>query len=192
LQSHLLAAFNSGLPSIYGDFGLANRQGTFVPPTPGLATVALYRDRRVRIGIWGRDLRPAPDLVALRQNCLLLVDRGQLDAREEEYDLEPASPYCRRRPTWRSGIGITAEGRLLYAAGNALTLRTLGQALRLAGAQQAMQLDIGRDFIRFDTFTDRPGLLPNAHNLIRAMIGDDNDYLRPEKRDFFYLTYSTH
>lgn len=44
--------------------------------------------------------------------------------------------------TWRSGVGVDASGDLVYVGGDRMSLHTLAQALRDAGAIRGMQLDV--------------------------------------------------
>lgn len=46
---------------------------------------------------------------------------------------------------WRSGLGITADGALVYVGGPGLNVTTLADILARAGAVRAMELDINRD-----------------------------------------------
>jgi len=90
--------------------------------------------------------------------------------------------------TWRSAIGITAQGTLLYAAGNALTAETLGEALKTAGAVMAMQIDINPFWVRAFLYDrDDNGQL-NISKLNPQMQGTGYEYLYGTERDFFYLT----
>jgi hypothetical protein len=50
---------------------------------------------------------------------------------------------------WRSGLGITATGRVIYVYGPALDVHTLAGLLRRAGAVEAMQLDINPAWMSF-------------------------------------------
>jgi hypothetical protein len=76
-SGRLLAAFNGGFKAANGEFGMAVNGTTLLPPIDGLATLALYRDGSLKLGTWGGDIKPTPDLVAYRQNCPLLLDGGQ-------------------------------------------------------------------------------------------------------------------
>jgi hypothetical protein len=58
---------------------------------------------------------------------------------------------------WRSGLGITADGALVYAAGPALDPLQLAQLLVRAGAVRAMQLDIKPNWPVFVTYDPAPG-----------------------------------
>ena len=92
--------------------------------------------------------------------------------------------------TWRSGLGLSADRRyLMYVAGDGLTVPTLAQALVDAGADRGMQLDINSSWPRFVTYAaTRAGSAPIATKLLNGMVGDTHQFLRPDSRDFFYLT----
>ena len=88
--------------------------------------------------------------------------------------------------------GITRDGRfLIYATGPSLTVQSLGDALRIAGAYNAMQLDINGFFTRFAIYHTAP---PNsrhpvaADKLLNEMSVTPNQFLEPYDRDFFYVT----
>jgi len=66
-QAHLIAAFNGGFKAVNGAFGMAVNGTTLLPPQDGLATLAMYRDGSLRLGVWGADIKQTPDLVAFRQ-----------------------------------------------------------------------------------------------------------------------------
>ena len=62
---------------------------------------------------------------------------------------------------WRSGLGVTADGALVYVGGPGLNITDLADLLVRAGAVRAMELDINTDWVNFSTYTpiaaDRPG-----------------------------------
>jgi hypothetical protein len=187
----LLAAFNGGFKAVNGAFGMAVDGATLLPPRNDLATLALYRDESVRLGVWGRDMHLTPDMVAFRQNCPLLVDDGKVTALGDTDD--PAlwgNTVNHRVATWRSGLGLSANGRfLIYAAGDSLTVQTLAQALVMGGADRAMQLDINSYWTRFVTYTPSAnGHAPIAQKLINSMVGNTRQFLAPDTRDFFDVT----
>jgi hypothetical protein len=92
--------------------------------------------------------------------------------------------------TWRSGLGLSADGRyLIYATGDGLTVTSLAQALATGGASRAMQLDINSWWTRFVTYA--PSSASHrliAQKLLSDMAGDARQFLTPDIRDFFYLT----
>ena len=78
-QTTLTAAFNGGFKGIHGHYGMMVNGFTLLPPLPGLATVAIYRDGHVEIGAWGKEINPSNDMIAFRQNCPLLIENGQVN-----------------------------------------------------------------------------------------------------------------
>jgi hypothetical protein len=187
--SRLLAAFNGGFKAANGEFGMYANGVTLLPPSDGLATLAIYRDGHARIGVWGGDMTATPDMIAYRQNCPLLLDGGKLT--EQANSDDPAlwgKTVKNRIATWRSGLGLSADGRyLIYAAGDGLTVPSLAQALAWGGADRAMQLDINSWWARFVTFAPSGSRLV-AQKLLADMVGDARQFLVPDTRDFFYLT----
>jgi hypothetical protein len=186
----LLAAFNGGFKAANGDFGMAINGETLLPPIAGLATLAIYRDGHVNMGVWGSDINSAPDLIAFRQNCPLLLQNGKLTDQANTDDPALWGQTVKNKiATWRSGLGLSADGRfLIYAAGDGLTVPSLAQALASGGADRAMQLDINSWWTRFVTYAPGAGHRLVAQKLLSDMAGDARQFLAPDTRDFFYLT----
>jgi hypothetical protein len=190
-QARLIAAFNGGFKAVNGAFGMAVNGTTLLPPQDGLATLAMYRDGSVRLGVWGTDIQQTPDLAAFRQNCPLLVDNRQITALAESDDPTLWGTTVKNKiATWRSGLGLSADGRyLMYVAGDGLTVPTLAQSLVDAGAYRGMQLDINSSWPRFVTYAaTRAGSAPIATKLLDGKLGDTHQFLTADSRDFFYLT----
>jgi hypothetical protein len=70
------------------------------------------------------------------------------------------------------------------------TARGLAQALQVAGAQRAMELDINSYWVRFNFyFLDGPAAAPiRGEKLVAAMTRPATPYLTPDTRDSFYVT----
>lgn len=185
----LLAAFNGGFKAIHGADGMAADGEVYAKAVAGRATLGIMRDGSLRLGLWGRDIGPADDLAAWRQNGRLLVDGGAVTDAARQGGLGWGASVDLQAETWRSGVGLSADGRtLLYAVGDALTSARLAEVLRAAGAASALQLDINNYWVRFVTFQrDAQGRL-FAQPLITAMPREPRKYLSADKRDFFYLT----
>jgi hypothetical protein len=66
-----------------------------------------------------------PDVVGVRQNLVLLVDNGQVVPAvcSSDHNLWGVA-VDNRYFVWRSGVGITADGNIVYAMGPALSVRT--------------------------------------------------------------------
>ena len=54
---------------------------------------------------------------------------------------------------WRSGVGVTADGALVYAGGPDLNITDLADVLVRAGAVRAMELDINTDWVNFSSYS---------------------------------------
>jgi len=192
--SQLVAAFNGGFKALHGHYGMMVNGTTLLPAVNGMATVALYRDGSVRIGAWGTDIVASPDLVSFRQNCPPLIEAGQINVALST-DARGAWGFTNNSDiTWRTGLGITQDGRyLIYAVGNGTNAQFLAEALRQAGAYNAMQLDINQYYAHFVTYSSSAaanagGGEPFAQPLLQQMTDVKNLYLSPNPRDFFYLT----
>jgi hypothetical protein len=197
-QSMLLAAFNGGFKAVHGGYGMMVDGITILPPRDSIATLAIYHDGSVRLGAWGRDITPTPDMVAYRQNCPLLVDAGQINPSVNDGSRKEWGYTVKNLDTtWRSGLGISRDGRfLIYAVGPSLTVESLGRALQVAGAYYAMQLDINGFYTRFVAYA--PSNAANskypvkADKLLKEMSGGSTQFLTPYDRDLFYVTAAPH
>ena len=188
--NNLLAAFNGGFKYQDGQYGMMVNGTVYVPPQPGAATVALTKQGQVLMGAWGvtPELNSQnSDLAAWRQNASLLIDGGTLNPLTHD-GAAWGGTVLNSVFTWRSGIGITAQGTLIYAAGNSLSALTLGETLKAAGAVTAMQTDINPFWVR--AFLYERGTNGSLHitKLHPGMQGNGNEYLQGTSRDFFYIT----
>jgi hypothetical protein len=193
-QPNLAAAFNGGFKGIHGHYGMMVNGFTLLPPLPGLATVAIYRDGHVEIGAWEKEINPSDDMIAFRQNCPPLIENGQVNPALSLNNRMAWGHTGNTDITWRTGIGITQDGRyLIYAVGNGTSAESLADAFLQAGAYQAMQLDINQFYAHFYTYQrSNPetagGFDLTGQRLLDQMINNPHLYLTPNVRDFFYLT----
>jgi hypothetical protein len=116
----------------------------------GAASLVFYKDGHVVVGTWGRDVSMTPDVMGVRQNLRLIVDHGTVPTGvdsniESGWGLTIGGKYF----VWRSGVGVTADGRVVFVYGPALSVRTLADLLQRAGCVQAMQLDINPAWMSF-------------------------------------------
>lgn len=189
--SLLLAVFNGGFKARHGHFGVMANGVTLIPPKPDFGTIALFKDGTLRIGAWGTDIVDSPDIVFWRQNGPLLVQNGQINPRiynQSTQDWGSSVDGSFPVATWRSAMGLSADGKTLYyAAGPSMTLQSLAQALITAGADQAVQLDINNYWVYFGEVTFNQGK-PKTVPLFPEWKDNPDRYLHPYIRDFFYIT----
>jgi Phosphodiester glycosidase len=186
----LLAAFNGGFKYADGQYGMMVNGVVYVPPQNGSATIAVTREGKIILGTWGVDPRFTSanrDLVAWRQNASLLINNGVINPLTSD-GAAWGGTILNSAYTWRSGLGITANGTLIYAAGDYLTALTLGKAMKAAGAVMAMQTDINPYWVRAFLYSHSSNGSYNIIKLNPAMQGSGTEYLYGNQRDFFYLT----
>ena len=152
----------------------------------GLATLAVLPDGSATVGEWGKDLDPTASYLAVRQNLHMLVADGAAVPGVATNAGGRWGSVRNALPTWRSGVGVTSTGDLIYVAGNNLTLGVLADALIRAGAVKAMELDIHRGMVTFNLFTHDRGLV--GHKLLPDMTRAADRYLTPDWRDFVMVT----
>jgi hypothetical protein len=184
----LAATFNGGfkIASSGGGFYL---NGTYSggPLVKGIASMVYYRGGGFTIGTWDENgLVMSPDVVGVRQNLLPIVAGGVVPPTVDE-NVETAwgATLGGGYYVWRSGIGITADGRIIFVYGPALDVRTLASLLARAGAVTAMELDINPDWTNFMSYDPGPHPLnPKPVNLLPDQVQPPDRYLYPANRDF--------
>ncbi|HZU80128.1 MAG TPA: phosphodiester glycosidase family protein [Acidimicrobiales bacterium] len=192
--SSLVAAFNSGFLMSNSNGGYYSEGKTPYPLKAGAASFVIYRDGRATVGQWDRDVTMTPDVVAVRQNLVLLVDGGQPVAGLNATDTTKWGYTLSNKVfVWRSGVGVTADGALVYAGGPDLNIVDLANVLAKAGAVRAMELDINTDWVNFSAYTpsDPTGLASGANGatLVPGMSGGPGRYFAPYwARDFITMS----
>ncbi len=189
-SGQLFAAFNGGFKYADGHYGMMTDGKVYVPPQNGAATIAITNKGQVLLDAWGRN--PAlslsnKNLVAWRQNAALLIDNGQLNPLTND-GAAWGGVWLNKAATWRSALGVTANGTLLYAAGDSLTAATMGKALQAAGAVMAMQTDINPEWVRAFLYQRDDSGAWQIIKLHPGMQGTGKEYLQHDDRDFFYIT----
>jgi len=163
-QVGLAATFNGGFKITNGDahggywdsgYGINAHAVVVKDPTgvrtltTGAESLVIHTDGSWTIGTWNVQVHMTPAVRFVRQELLPLVDRSVINPLT-------SSPACQLHwgktiggtcAPWRSGLGITATGDLVYAAGHGLTPYQLAVVLRQAGAVRAMQLDINSQWL---------------------------------------------
>ena len=185
-RAGLLATFNGGfkLDSAGGGFYLNGiHHGSLVD---GAATVVYYKSGEIKIGEWGRDFTMNSSIAGVRQNLKLLVDHGKVapDANSDvktNWGATLGGGYY----VWRSGIGFTKDGRVVYVYGPALNAQDLGELLQRAGAVEGMQMDINPAWMKFDYYQAKsnPGD-PTPVALLPTQQPSPYSYYTPSTRDF--------
>jgi hypothetical protein len=86
---------------------------------------------------------------------------------------------------WRSGIGITKNGRVVFVYGPALNVQELASLLQRAGAVTGMQLDINPDWMSYMYYLPkRHPANPTPVNLLPNQMQPPTRYYSLASRDF--------
>jgi hypothetical protein len=185
---HVLAAFNGGFKFGTGDVGWAVAGRVAEPLRRGRGSIVTYTDGSTAIGAWNSGVPAAGRPVySVLQNLSLLVDHGQPAA-----NAEGCITTCWGATvggvdiTARSGLGTRADGQLVWAAGEHLTPLQLANALRGAGIQQAVQLDINPDWVAGYLYR-HGGAGPEPSQVLPGQLGISSHFLAPYSRDFFVV-----
>lgn len=138
----LVAAYNGGFLLKDSNGGYLSEGATVAPLRQGAASLVIYANGSATVGQWGRDVTMTPSVVAVRQNLTLLVDHGKAAPGLTTSDTSVWGSALNAAPdTWRSGLGLTADGALVYVAGP-MNIVDLADMLLRAGAVRAMTLDM--------------------------------------------------
>ena len=197
----LVAAFNGGFKMKDARGGYYTEGRIIDPLRPGAASLVIYANGNVNLGAWGRDVQMTPSVTSVRQNLVPLVAGGHPTAAAagswRAWGSTCGAQSCARsvpglKHQWRSGLGITADGALVYAIGPALDPLQLAWLLVRAGAVRAMQLDINPYWPVFVSFDPRrPGGLARPANGMRlawTVQGPATFFERSWGRDFITMS----
>ncbi len=182
----LLATFNGGFRIDVSGGGFYLNGARSGALTRGVASIVYYRDGHIVVGVWGETVHMTPNVAGVRQNLHLIVRHGVIPASvdqnvESSWGATLGGGYY----VWRSGIGVTKAGQIVFAYGPALNVRELAELLRRAGAVTAMQLDINPAWMSFMYYLPghHPGD-PTPVNLLPDQIQPPDRYYSVTDRDF--------
>jgi hypothetical protein len=179
----LLAAFNSGFRIADANGGFEEAGRTAGTLRNGAASLVIGSDGTLDVVRWGPDV-VSRNPVAVRQNLDLIVDNGILvDGLDDNVGNRWGLTVGNKLFVWRSGIGVDANGNVIYVASEGLSVKTLAALLQRAGAVRAMELDINHAWVSFNAFHhDTTGV--HGSKLLTAMSKPSSRYLTDDARDF--------
>jgi hypothetical protein len=187
----LIAGFNSAfrLQDSRGGYYAEGRMAK--PLVDGDASLVIHTDGTATVAEWGRDAILGPDVATVRQNLWLLVDGGNILPQPQALGRTPwGGAPDDKLLVWRSGIGVTATGALLYVGGNGLTVSSLARVLAHAGAVRAMEMDIHPPFVDYFSYNRPPGVpaeAPVGTKLVPDMASTPARYFVTNSKDFVAL-----
>jgi hypothetical protein len=198
----LVAAFNGGFKMADAHGGYYTEGKLVDPLVAGDASVVIYSNGAITVGAWDADVSMTRSVIAVRQNLVPLVADGKPTALAASPDWRAWGNTCGAKSCaasvpsiehqWRSGLGVTANGALLYAVGPALDPLQLALLLVRAGAVRGMELDISPGWPVFAAY--RPatpnGLAapPNGTKLLTTRLGAATFFQPSYARDFITMS----
>jgi len=189
----LVAAFNAGFLMSGAQGGYYTDGKTVIPLRTGAASFVIYADGASTVGQWGRDVSMSSNVVSVRQNLDLLVDGGQPVPGLNGADTTKwGFTLGNQVYVWRSGLGVTADGALVYVGGPGLNITDLANLLIRAGTVRAMELDINTTWVNYTTYDPSTGAHAAASNgteLLHSMAGTPARYFESWwARDFITMS----
>jgi hypothetical protein len=184
----VVAAFNGGFKLSYGGGsgeGFMADGHLAVALKPGLASIVTYTDGTSNVAAWQNGVPSARKTVySVLQNQHLLVDRGVAAATVTNCVLVCWGGTIQNLTVIaRSGLGITATGQLVWAAGEQLSPAALAGSLVSAGAVRAIELDINPAWVAGYLYVHHPSG-PTAVPVVPGQRGIAGQLLGPYSRDF--------
>ncbi|HVA52663.1 MAG TPA: phosphodiester glycosidase family protein [Acidimicrobiales bacterium] len=192
-SENLVAAFNAGFRMSDANGGYYTDGRTLIPLRNGAASAVVFKDGTMTVGKWGRDVTMSSQVASVRQNLDLIVDNarpvpGLTNANVLKWGKTLGGGFN----VWRSGLGVTRDGALVYVGGPSLSISDLANVLVRAGAVRAMELDINTDWVQFSSFAgplNTPINGSNGTSLENAMAGNALRYFATWwTRDFYTMT----
>jgi hypothetical protein len=190
----LVAAFNAGFLMPTANGGYYTDGKVVFPLRTGAASFVVYNNGTSTVGVWGRDVTMGPTVVSVRQNLDLLVDNGKpVSGLNASDTTQWGATLGNKVYVWRSGLGVTADGALVFVGGPGLNITDLADLLARAGAVRAMELDINTDWVNFSSYqpTTATGVAgpSNGTELLPGMTGTPGRYFETWwARDFITMS----
>jgi hypothetical protein len=184
---HLILGFNGGFKFSTGSGGFVSFGRVGVPLSAGFGSIVTYRNGTTQIGAWEHGV-PARGLAiaSVRQNLHLLIDHGVPDS-----SVASCGAACwgatigNQAAVARSALGIRADGQLVWAAGEGLTVGELAAGMIAVGVQRAVELDINPDWVAGYLYVHQPDAPLTPVPVVPGQYGIYGHLLVPYSRDFF-------
>lgn len=187
ISSRVVGAFNGAFKAEHGQYGMMVQRRLLVPPQPGAATVLVRSSGEAGFGTWPADFGVPPDVVSFRQNLDPLVSDGVVNPTGRNFwgFLTTADSTL----TERTALCLTRARHAYYAWGKELSGPVLARALKQAGCDYAVHLDMNPRHCAF-VFMQAPGANGKSgqYRLLEPGMGvNPSRYVDGSDKDFFYV-----
>ena len=165
---------------------------TAAPLVAGKASFVIDSAGNMNIGAWGTEVSMTPTTTAVRQNLDLIVDNGvPVSGLNGNDNIRWGATLGGRVQVWRSGVGVTATGALVYVGGAGLSIVDLANLLARAGSVRAMEMDINTAWVNFSSWGLAEGVPAAADSgtlLTFDQTTSPSRYFATLSRDFFTMS----
>jgi hypothetical protein len=186
------AAFNSGFRMQDSGGGFFLDGIAAAPLVAGKASFVIDSTGNMNIGSWGTEVAMTPATTAVRQNLDLIVDNGvPVSGLNANDNFRWGATLGGRVQVWRSGVGVTATGALVYVGGSGLSIVDLANLLARAGSVRAMEMDINTAWVNFSSWGLNDGVPATAANGTLLTFDQNTSpsrYFATLSRDFFTMS----
>lgn len=187
----MVVAFNAGFRLQDAGGGYYTDGRLIKPLRNGAASIVIFKDGTMTMGMWGRDLKMTNQVASVRQNLDLIVDGGKtVPGLAAQNTSKWGKTLGGTFNVWRSGLGVTKDGALVYVGGPALSISDLANVLVRAGAVRGMELDINTGWVQYSIFHGAIGTSLNGSNattLLGSMESPSRYFANWWNRDFFVM-----
>jgi Phosphodiester glycosidase len=189
----LVAAFNAGFRMQDAKGGYYTDGRIIDPLRVGAASVVIFKDGTMTVGQWGRDVTMTNQVASVRQNLDLIVDNSKPVPGLSNNDYSQwGITLGGALNVWRSGLGVTKTGAIVYVGGPSMSITDLANVLVLAGAVRGMELDINTGWVQLASYNGKlntPITGANGTNLLSDMPYQPERFFATwETRDFFTMS----
>jgi len=188
VADYLVAAFNSGFRLQDANGGYYAYGHLAVPLRDGAASFVISDSGVPSIEVWHDGNTIPRGIAVVRQNLIPLIENGHINplVYSTNFQLWGAT-VGNQLLVWRSGVGITPNGALVYVSGPGLSVASLARLLQRVGAVNAMEFDINSDWTDFFYFNHQlgtPASPANGYKLVYDMLRPPQRYFEGTARDF--------
>jgi len=192
-SKNLVAVFNAGFRMKDARGGYYTDGHIVDPLRIGAASVVIFKDGTMTVGAWGKDVSMSNQVASVRQNLDLIVNNSQpVPGLSNNNYSQWGQTLGGTLNVWRSGLGVTKTGAIVYVGGPSMSITDLAHVLVLAGAVRGMELDINTGWVQFAAYngplnTSIGGA--NGTNLLASMGYTPARFFDSwETRDFFTMS----
>ncbi len=158
----LVAAFNAGFRMQDANGGYFTDNKVLIPLRTGAASVIVYKDGTMTVAKWSPSLM-SNEIASVRQNLDLIVQNGKPVAGLASGNaIKWGKTLGGTFNVWRSGLGVTKDGAIVYVGGPAMSISDLANVEARAGVVTGMELDINTDWVQYATYTGPLGRAING------------------------------